>query len=107
MYFLLRQMANRLKVLTIHDLSEPDARDAILRVRASTGAEVDERAVTAALQRTGGRLSLLNLVAHEADMEHAAKMFLKREKAFLLAKAGLIPDCDDDVRAEVRRSMRR
>lgn len=53
----------------------------------------------------GGRLAYLNKIARHPDMVAHARHLLQIEKAWLQSQIGLIPDHDDDVMDEVRRSL--
>ncbi|KIJ65921.1 hypothetical protein HYDPIDRAFT_27136 [Hydnomerulius pinastri MD-312] len=100
-YLLMRKVASRMHVLSIRDLSFPQARTALNQMHISRKKiHEDEATVDKAVSLIGGRLAYLSKVSRSRDMLESAQELLYGEKAWLLSQIGLIPDCDDDVMDE-------
>ncbi|EJD40393.1 hypothetical protein AURDEDRAFT_187028 [Auricularia subglabra TFB-10046 SS5] len=104
-WFAMRRTANRMHIISVHDLTTREAYSALQRLRRTKVKAADVKGHDLSVYRkvldfTGGRLALLNKVARAHDMEHAAEDMLHVEREWLQSRIGLIEDCDDDVMDE-------
>ncbi|KAG8966190.1 hypothetical protein FRC03_012308 [Tulasnella sp. 419] len=92
---------NQRQVLSIYDLNPRESLSALRRLRQKMKGHVEEdHILEQALQDIGGRLSYMARAGRSNDILEAAKNMRENEKAWLLSRIGLIPDCDDDVMDE-------
>ncbi|EJT96744.1 hypothetical protein DACRYDRAFT_92062 [Dacryopinax primogenitus] len=101
-YTVLRKAANRLQVMSISDLSQSEAVQTLQFMQQGiVDQENSELCLREAVRCVGGRLAVLNRIGQADDVlgKHFTE-YLAREKAWLLAHIGLIPDHDDDVMDE-------
>ncbi|TFK73999.1 hypothetical protein BDN72DRAFT_760579 [Pluteus cervinus] len=97
----LRKNASRMHVLSITDLNNSEARDALNRLRScNRNLTSPPEEIEKAISLVGGRLAYLNRVSKCKDMIQMAEHLMAVEKGWLLSQIGLIPDCDDDVMDE-------
>ncbi|EJF57530.1 hypothetical protein DICSQDRAFT_173867 [Dichomitus squalens LYAD-421 SS1] len=100
-FFVMRNNASRMHVVSVYDLSRKESVTAAVRMRRNAHrARAPHEAFEEAVGIVGGRLTYLGKVTKAADMVKQAKHMLAVEKAWLLSQIGLIPDCDDDVMDE-------
>ncbi len=88
--------------LTFKDLSRVQSIDALRKLRDyywGDGRQISSRTLNAVYDLVGGRVALLNRMAHRRDMLKAADQLVEDEKEWLLSKTGIIVDHDDDVSA--------
>ncbi|EIW52035.1 uncharacterized protein TRAVEDRAFT_40788 [Trametes versicolor FP-101664 SS1] len=104
-FFMMRQQESRMHVISVYDLSTEEARNAAQSMCLNAGKRPQSpEALTELVQIVGGRLTYLEKAARSSDMVGRAKDFLTDEKVWLLGQIGLIPDCDDDMVEEQKRS---
>ena len=85
----------------MYDLSNTDAFTAAVRMRMhAQRPKASHETFREVISLVGGRLTYLSKVTKAADMVRHARQMLAVEKAWLLSRIGLIPDCDDDVMDE-------
>ncbi|KAG8926949.1 hypothetical protein FRC01_008193 [Tulasnella sp. 417] len=97
-YLLLRQSANRMRVISVKDLRGQESLAALRYLRHQHFGKVeDDSVLLEALKTSGGRLSCLDTLSREENILEAAQHMLNNEKGWILTVIGLIPDCDDDV----------
>ncbi|TIA70091.1 hypothetical protein E3P77_00300 [Wallemia ichthyophaga] len=108
----LKKNANRMKILSVHDLQRDDAIRAMRRMRKTAyNYNIDTKLVRSLPDLTddvyeqvysliGGRMSHISHISREVDILGAARQLIQTEKAWLLSQIGLIPDMDDDVMDE-------
>ncbi|KAI1783557.1 hypothetical protein LXA43DRAFT_903328 [Ganoderma leucocontextum] len=100
-FFVMRQNASRMHVVSVYDLSTKDSLTAAMRMRMNANRpRASPETFDEVVNLVGGRLTYLGKVTKAADMVKHAKHLLDVEKAWLLSQIGLIPDCDDDVMDE-------
>ena len=90
-----------IQVVSVYDLSNTDAFTAAVRMRMhAQRPKASHETFREVISLVGGRLTYLSKVTKAADMVRHARQMLTVEKAWLLSRIGLIPDCDDDVMDE-------
>ncbi|KXN87500.1 hypothetical protein AN958_08805 [Leucoagaricus sp. SymC.cos] len=102
-YRFMRRTGTRMHTVSVYDLDNEEAMQAMQRFRANVSPRpIEPTLLEEIIETVGGRLSYLNRVAKAKDMKHMAKHMLKVEKEWLLSQIGkcLIDDCDDDVMDE-------
>ncbi|KAI6007712.1 hypothetical protein F5J12DRAFT_830233 [Pisolithus orientalis] len=98
---LMHKAANRMRVLTIGDLSFEAARHALGHMRLSQKKpQADQTTIDQVVTLVGGRLSYLSHIARTERMLKTVQDIVDWEREWLLSQIGLIPDCDDDVMDE-------
>ncbi|EFX06101.1 hypothetical protein CMQ_4170 [Grosmannia clavigera kw1407] len=95
----LRQLAARLEVHSIQDLSRAQATATLQRFRQRYfGETLSDTKASAVYDRVGGRLTFLNRVARSRDMMATCDQITKMEKKWFLAQCWILgADMDDDV----------
>ncbi|KAF8320502.1 hypothetical protein DL93DRAFT_2052955 [Clavulina sp. PMI_390] len=117
-YPILRKNANRLKIISISDLSREDSLRAFQKMSgdcfnlsspipwdpATNSTSTTKSLGDLVVELTGGRMSLLGKLAKSSrdlpGVQRAMQDILEAEKSFVLGLIGLIPDLDDDVMDE-------
>ncbi|CAK7269025.1 hypothetical protein SEPCBS119000_003358 [Sporothrix epigloea] len=98
-YERLKQLAARLEVHSIQDLSRRQAMETLQRYRwRHFGERVSSELASSIYERVGGRLTFLNRVARSADMQRTCQRIMEAEKAWFLGQCWVLgADMDDDV----------
>ncbi|KAF8342634.1 uncharacterized protein EI90DRAFT_3149750 [Cantharellus anzutake] len=113
-YPALRKNATRMQIISVHDLPSREALRSLQELRnkvhsrrralfPGTNQELEPTDILCdALKITGGRLSFIAKLARSptGDALNEARCLVADEKAWMLSRIGLIPDCDDDVMDE-------
>ncbi|KAK2463130.1 hypothetical protein APHAL10511_004785 [Amanita phalloides] len=100
-FHVMRRNSSRMTVMSISDLNEKEALQAVSQLRSRLQYEpASEKEIKKVVSLVGGRLSYLDQVSRAQDMVVKAKHLVAVEKGWLLSQIGLIPDCDDDVMDE-------
>ncbi|KAJ9101973.1 hypothetical protein QFC20_005122 [Naganishia adeliensis] len=100
----MKKNASRMRVLSVQDLPEDEARKSLRFLRASYGpnhgiiSKLDREQMPEVLSLVGGRTSHLARVAKAPDMLEEAKNMVEVEKNWMLSKIGMTgQETDDDV----------
>ncbi len=99
-YDVLRKSSVRMDTLTFKDLTRKQSVDALRKLREyywGDSKKISSRTLNAVYDVVGGRVALLNRIAHRRDMLKAANQLVEDEMHWLLSKTGIIVDHDDDV----------
>ncbi len=98
-YERLKQLATRMEVLAVKDLSKDQATAALVRYRQRHKKETPSSEIlNQVYERVGGRLSFLNRVAKSDDMLKACDRILQTEKTWFLNQCWILgKEMDDDV----------
>ncbi|CAK7239050.1 MAG: hypothetical protein STHCBS139747_000471 [Sporothrix thermara] len=98
-YERLKQLAARLEVHSIQDLSRHQAMETLQRYRwRHFGERVSDETASNIYEQVGGRLTFLNRVARSRNMELTCRRIMEAEKAWFLGQCWILgSDMDDDV----------
>ncbi|KFA60550.1 hypothetical protein S40285_09302 [Stachybotrys chlorohalonatus IBT 40285] len=95
----LRPSATRMRVLPIHDIPQSSIVSALRDFRAKHFQEdASDKSLVRVYNKVGGRLSFLNMVAKEEDMEQACDDIIAKEKRWFLDQCWILgQDMDDNA----------
>ncbi|CAK7563563.1 MAG: hypothetical protein SEPTF4163_001432 [Sporothrix epigloea] len=93
------QLAARLEVHSIQDLSRHQAMETLQRYRwRHFGERVSDEMASSIYEQVGGRLTFLNRVVRSVDMQSTCRRIMEAEKAWFLGQCWILgADMDDDV----------
>lgn len=98
-YERMKQLATRMEVLPVYDLTKDKAMTALRQYRKKYFREdAPDSILERVYNRVGGRLSFLNRVARSADMDAMCELICQREKTWFLNQCWILgEEMDDDV----------